>query len=106
MNPTFDQVSDTALLVAAARALESEREDGFVSDPLAAKLAGERGMLLARSMAVGTNWVSLGVGLRSRFIDEFITDRLEEGGIDTVLNLGAGLDTRPWRLALPETLRW
>ena len=28
------------------------------------------------------------------------------GGVDTVLNLGAGLDTRPYRLPLPATLRW
>ncbi|HEX4299619.1 MAG TPA: class I SAM-dependent methyltransferase, partial [Gammaproteobacteria bacterium] len=27
-------------------------------------------------------------------------------GFDTVLNLAAGLDTRPYRLALPATLRW
>jgi hypothetical protein len=29
MNPTFDQVSDTNLLVAAARAMETDREDGL-----------------------------------------------------------------------------
>ena len=27
-------------------------------------------------------------------------------GAGMVLNLGAGLDTRPYRLALPSTLRW
>ena len=27
-------------------------------------------------------------------------------GVDTVLNLGAGLDTRPYRLDLPSDLRW
>ncbi|HXU22306.1 MAG TPA: class I SAM-dependent methyltransferase [Verrucomicrobiae bacterium] len=27
-------------------------------------------------------------------------------GVDTVLNLGAGLDTRPYRLDLPESLIW
>src|SRR5262249_28920198 len=29
-----------------------------------------------------------------------------ETGVDTILNLGAGLDTRPYRLPLPPELRW
>lgn len=106
MNPTFDQVSDTSLLVAAARAIETDREDGFVNDPLAATLAGERGKLLLQSMSRGLEWIAFGIGLRSRFIDDFVEEVIGKGEIDTVLNLGAGLDTRPWRLALPETLHW
>jgi O-methyltransferase involved in polyketide biosynthesis len=31
---------------------------------------------------------------------------LGQGDIETVVNLGAGLDTRPWRLDLPARLRW
>jgi O-methyltransferase involved in polyketide biosynthesis len=27
-------------------------------------------------------------------------------GVDTVLNLGAGMDTRPYRMKLPGDLRW
>jgi O-methyltransferase involved in polyketide biosynthesis len=27
-------------------------------------------------------------------------------GVDTVVNLGAGLDTRPYRMELPASLRW
>ena len=43
--------------------------------------------------------------VRTAVIDELI---LREVGLgcDVVLNLGAGLDTRPQRLALPESLRW
>lgn len=37
-------VSDTALMVAACRAHETELEDAFVRDPFAARLAGERGL--------------------------------------------------------------
>src|SRR6185312_6929235 len=39
-------------------------------------------------------------------LDEMILKAVEEDGFDTVLNLAAGLDTRPYRLALPATLRW
>jgi methyltransferase (TIGR00027 family) len=38
-------------------------------------------------------------------IDDFIATALQSG-IDTVLNLGAGLDTRPYRMALPASLQW
>ncbi|HEY0666344.1 MAG TPA: class I SAM-dependent methyltransferase [Gallionella sp.] len=43
--------------------------------------------------------------IRTRLIDEFIQQAIAEG-VDTILNLGAGLDTRPYRMALPATLRW
>ena len=43
--------------------------------------------------------------IRTHIIDRFILDSIAED-IDTVLNLGAGLDTRPYRLDLPPNLRW
>lgn len=98
-------VGDTALMVAAARASETARRDGLVQDPYAARLAGERGMGMARH-AKQSRWMSFGIGLRSRFIDEFLLAELKDGSIDCVLSLGAGLDARPWRLALPDGLRW
>lgn len=44
--------------------------------------------------------------VRTVSFDRMILARLSEGGIDTVVNLAAGLDTRPYRLALPGHLRW
>src|SRR5690606_1497906 len=29
-----------------------------------------------------------------------------DAGVDTVVNIGAGLDTRPYRLELPQDLQW
>ena len=101
----MEHVSDTALLVAAARAAETELEDGLVRDPYAARLAGERGIAIARSGSP-SRWRSFGIGLRSRFIDEFLSMELQEGVVDCVLSLGAGLDARPWRLPLSSSLRW
>ena len=97
-------VSDTALWVAAFRAEESERPDALFRDPLAARLAGDDGRRIARTMpnATKTRW---SVGVRTVVIDELIHDAIDEG-VDTVLNLGAGLDTRPYRLEVPPSLRW
>jgi methyltransferase (TIGR00027 family) len=101
----IEHVSDTALMVAACRALETERPDGLVRDPFASRLAGERGMAMARESPI-LEWTCFGVGVRARFMDELLTQKLESERIQTVANLGAGLDTRPWRLELSPGLRW
>lgn len=97
-------VSDTALLIAAFRASESERPDALFADPFARVLAGERGLAIAAAHPQGyvTGWMT---AIRTVIIDELILARVARG-FDTVLNLGAGLDTRPYRLSLPAALRW
>jgi len=100
-----EHVSDTALLVAAARAHETARPDGVVRDPFAARLAGERGLALAHKL-LDPDWFGIGVGLRCRTIDRMLLEAIAAHGIRTVVLLGAGLDTRPWRLDLPAELRW
>jgi len=98
-------ISDTALMVAACRAHESELEDAFVHDPFAARLAGERGVAILRALP-HSNVVRLGLAVRTRFVDELLLDALATCPIATVLSVGCGLDTRPWRLDLSPDLRW
>jgi methyltransferase (TIGR00027 family) len=98
-------VSDTALMVAACRALESQSEAGFVIDPFGAELAGARGMAILRALP-NPKFMQFGVGVRTRFIDELLLDALTTKAIATVLSVGCGLDTRPWRLDLPPDLHW
>ncbi|MGA2596212.1 MAG: SAM-dependent methyltransferase [Bryobacteraceae bacterium] len=104
MDSTIEHVSDTALLVAASRASESARPDGLIHDPFAALLAGERGMALVKNVQT-PEWMELGMGMRTRFLDELILSALGKG-VDSILSLGAGLDARAWRLDLPSDLRW
>jgi methyltransferase (TIGR00027 family) len=101
----INHVSDTALMVAACRALETEAEDGFVHDPFAARLAGERGMAILQALPV-PQMMRFGIGVRSRFLDELLLEALSADRIETVVCLGCGLDARPWRLDLPSELRW
>jgi len=98
-------VSDTALMVAACRALESQSPDGFVHDPFAARLAGERGMAILQNQP-RPEMLRFGMGVRSHFIDELLLDTLKSIPVKTVVSVGCGLDTRPWRLELPAHLRW
>jgi methyltransferase (TIGR00027 family) len=97
-------VLDTAFWIAHYRALESGRRDALFRDPLAGLLAGERGEKIARSMPMSF-WTSWTVVMRTCIIDDFIRWAIANG-VDTVLNLGAGLDTRPYRMDLPQSLVW
>lgn len=104
-NHEISHVSDTALMVAACRALETEEPDAFARDPFAARLAGERGFAILN----GLSWsmvLRFGMAVRTCFIDELLAEALAMHSIRTVLSVGCGLDTRPWRLELPPELRW
>jgi methyltransferase (TIGR00027 family) len=98
-------VSDTALMIAACRAREHELEDAFVHDPFASRLAGDRGVAILRALPY-SNVLRLGIAIRTRFVDELLLDTLATHSIATVLSVGCGLDTRPWRLDLSPDLRW
>ncbi|MFZ0230288.1 MAG: SAM-dependent methyltransferase [Mycobacterium sp.] len=97
-------VSDTARWTALYRATESARDDALFSDPLAERLAGEQGRAIVASAPVSNRngWWLIA---RTKIIDDAITDAIADG-CDRVLNLAAGLDTRPYRLDLPSDLPW
>jgi methyltransferase (TIGR00027 family) len=108
MSPTSGEithVSDTALMVAAVRAHETGLEDAFVRDPFAVRLAGERGKAILDAMPHGAI-LRFGLALRTRFVDDLLLEALAAHPITTVLSVGCGLDTRPWRLNLKPDLRW
>jgi methyltransferase (TIGR00027 family) len=102
--PLIRSIADTARWAAVFRARETERRDALFRDPLAARLAGELGHRITDEMRGGAShswaWV-----LRTYLFDQFITEQVEQG-VDTVLNLAAGLDTRPYRMTLPPALNW
>jgi methyltransferase (TIGR00027 family) len=102
--PLIRNISDTALLAAVYRARETERQDALFRDPLARRLAGKRGDQIADSIPFSDQntwaWVT-----RTYMFDQFIAEQIQQG-VDMIVNLGAGLDTRPYRMALPTTLQW
>ena len=100
-------VSDTARLVAVDRAVESERPDALFRDPFARRLAGERGARIAESNPLGARKNAAGwpIVTRTYVIDQMIQAHIAQGG-DMVINLAAGLDTRPYRMELPRSLQW
>jgi len=97
-------VSDTARWVACFRAQETLRADRVFADPFAERLAGERGFEIARTLPDGEKhewaWVA-----RTYLFDQFVAREVSKGA-ELVVNLAAGLDARPYRMELPETLQW
>src|SRR5436305_12155415 len=98
-DPLVRNVSDTAQWVAYYRAEESDRPDALFRDRYARALAGERGERIAKSQGYDPRnaWPFTA---RTCLFDQFITEALR-GGADLVVNLAAGLDTRPYRMAPP-----
>lgn len=103
-DPLIRHVADTAFMVAHHRAVESDRPDALFRDPLAGRLAGDKGRAVAEASptAAMTGWI---VAIRTVIIDDLIRAAIERG-VDLVLNVGAGLDTRPYRMELPPGLTW
>lgn len=101
----IENVSDTARWVAVYRAMESARPDALFHDPYAERLAGSKGQQIVDELKQGRRmaWAMI---VRTAVLDEMILDRVRTAGVDTVINLAAGLDTRAWRLDLPPSLRW
>jgi methyltransferase (TIGR00027 family) len=97
-------ISDTAAWVAIYRALESERPDAWFHDPLARRLAGDRGERIAKNMGFANKHAWSFVA-RTVVVDRHVAERVQQGA-DMVVNLAAGLDTRPYRMTLPASLQW
>ncbi|MFI5617678.1 class I SAM-dependent methyltransferase [Streptomyces sp. NPDC051567] len=104
-------VGVTALLVAAARAIEAHRHDALARD-----LYAEHFVLAAPASAgwpVRIQQVPDGdanplwgrfaryFGLRTRVLDDFLLRSVRTGGARQVVLLGAGLDSRAFRLDWP-----
>jgi methyltransferase (TIGR00027 family) len=100
----------TALMVAAARAIETHRDDALARDVYAehfvraARASADWPVRPQRVPDGDTDplWGRLGryFGLRTRVLDDFLLQQVRAGTRQVVL-LGAGLDTRAYRLDWP-----
>ncbi len=104
MDPLVQNISDTARWVAVFRAEESERPDAVFHDPFARRLAGKKGEQIADAIEFSrkNSWSFVA---RTFLFDKLIQQEVDSG-MDMVINLAAGLDTRPYRMALSSSLQW
>jgi methyltransferase (TIGR00027 family) len=106
-------VGVTALGVAAGRSMETHRADGLVADPFAESFVEAARppepmptRLDDHGATADPMWSSMStyIGVRSRFFDRYFEDAVESG-IDQLVLLASGLDTRAYRLDLPGGCR-
>ncbi|MEH2259065.1 SAM-dependent methyltransferase [Nostoc sp.] len=92
-----DSVGLTSRIMAAVRAIETQRPDRLFSDPLAALLAGDE--MIAKVIPTAKEYENRGtpfVATRTRFFDDFLMSAAHQRS--QVVILGAGMDTRAFRL--------
>ena len=97
-------ISDTALWVAVFRAMETEAKEPVFKDPFARRLAGTRGEEIMASIKPSQRF-AWSYTARTHLVDTFVQQEVARGA-DMVIDLAAGLDARPYRMALPASLRW
>lgn len=102
---SLEHISDTAYWMAYLRSIESERSHPLFADPYARQLAGSFGAAIAQRVG-STEMIADSIAIRTALLDRLILEKVLKHRIELVLNIGSGLDTRPWRLALPEHLQW
>lgn len=88
----------TSRWTAAVRAMESRREDRLFDDPWSAELAGTEGLAWIESR---TPESVLPLVMRTRYFDDWLQGSVGSEALQQVVLLGAGLDTRAFRLPWP-----
>jgi methyltransferase (TIGR00027 family) len=101
----------TAVGVAKVRALETERENALFRDPLAQAFAAAGGLWppsptlpddeSARRRRLA---VSFSIVIRTKFLDDLL-QQASASGVRQVVLLGAGMDSRAFRIDWPEDTR-
>ncbi|WUH92001.1 SAM-dependent methyltransferase [Streptomyces sp. NBC_00433] len=112
---SLDAVGRTALVTAAMRAAETARADAIHRDPYAGALAGDLGPALLAELLAATPGGSGGSGgsgrravnaIRTRFFDHCLRAAVREPGMRQVVVAGAGMDSRAYRMAWPDGVRY
>jgi methyltransferase (TIGR00027 family) len=90
----------TAKLIVGLRALEQEKPLGQrrFDDPYAFMLAGKQGLTLARRFSNDTPYLQNMVAARTLHLDEAVKRFALDKQAFNVVNIGAGYDSRFWRL--------
>jgi methyltransferase (TIGR00027 family) len=100
-------VATTALFVAAVRARENERSHPLFQDQLSSVLAGREGLewLAASEASPASNYHRDSfpyLEVRTRYFDDWALDVVRDSGARQLVLLGAGMDTRAFRLPWPQ----
>jgi O-methyltransferase involved in polyketide biosynthesis len=102
--PTLTPVEDSLLLTLYARALDNRLPKPILSDAMADEIVRKIDYNFEQ-FKVNKNFV-LNVALRAKKLDEVASGFIRHHPDAVGLDLGAGLDTRAFRIAAPATVDW
>ena len=102
--PTFTPVEDSLLLTLYCRALDNRMPKPVLSDATADEIVRELDYDFEQ-FKVNKNFI-LNLALRAKKLDQVASGFIRHHPDAVGLDLGAGLDTRPVRIAAPTTVDW
>jgi O-methyltransferase involved in polyketide biosynthesis len=97
-------VQETMFLTLYGRALDSRAPHPILGDKMADEIAGKIDYDFAK-LKLGSNIV-VNIALRAKMLDEVVGRFVADHPDAVVLDLGAGLDDRMFRVAPPPTVDW
>ncbi|WP_217348974.1 SAM-dependent methyltransferase [Prosthecochloris sp. GSB1] len=94
----------TAKLIVGLRAMEQEKaiDERLFDDPYAFMLAGKHGITLARRFSAYSPQLQDMVSARTLHLDKTVSSFAQKHKAFNVINIGAGYDSRFWRLQFPN----
>ena len=101
-------ISHSAYWLAHCRALESRSDDPLFLDDFAHLFLKPESSELIQGFKASPSYQTFknGAQIRARLIDNQILKILNKKVVKQVLNLGAGYDTRPFRLKISNSIKW
>lgn len=100
----LSNISETMLITVWARAVETERQWGLLSDPVAIDVVNQ--IDYDFNSFESAKMSQAGCCIRSRQIDNMTLAFIDQYPDAVVIQLGAGLDTRYQRLHCPDITHW
>ena len=97
----IDEIGGTAFVIAAIRALESEKSNPLFKDSFAKLFCNEAAKKSAKQMDENFPPSSTVIGFRTRYFDQLVKNA-SSNGIGQVVLLGGGFDMRAHRFSHPN----
>jgi methyltransferase (TIGR00027 family) len=102
----LSDVKGTMLVTLNFHAMDSRVDGSLLNDRVAADVLNRTGVHFSKLQSMAMSGDRYAVMLRARQLDDWAIDFLGRHPDATVLHLGCGLDSRAFRLDLPESVRW
>jgi methyltransferase (TIGR00027 family) len=109
--PAFTPAQESLFLTLGGRALDSRLPRPFLGDTMADEIITRTGYDLARFPALTTKLLDprsrvFDIAVRAKTLDDVVRRFISDHPDAVVLDLGAGLDTRVFRIDPPPTVEW